>query len=480
MRRLMCVLALSALGAPAGVFAQAQRPPGPPRTEGSAPQGLTLGSLDVSVTWRNRVELWTWFDTPVGNNDYAFDNSLLRVGVGQTRKPFDWRVEVAQPTYFSVPDNAVAPRRRRALGIGRQLLRCQRAHSNQGTLFLKQAFLQFKQLGKSTLKVGRFEFFDGTEAKIPDPTVRGWCSRASRIDCSRTKRFPWRSAAWTARCSHGAPARTPSAGSAARPTAGGVHLDGWKELDIEVYYGAYNRAVKDAPAAPDRSGRSPSATSIIVTTSLKPDNRPAAIRAAERRDKNPSLDDLRRRLRPRLRRRQVRQVRHARLGRDADRIVGEVVAACERRVRRMRAGSRASRRLKPWLRAGYRYSSGDDNPAGRPKRHLLSGPGCHAAVFARFPFYNMMNLKDAYGLFAIAAEPEGHDSQRGAQPPARQRRGPLVRRRRARAVGRVRLRGASELRPRLAGHLLGPERRHAGRFLTWASICTMDMQPATT
>src|SRR6476619_4006903 len=109
MRRLMCVLAVSALGTPAVVFAQAQRPPGLPRTEGAGQQGLTLGSLDVSVAWRNRVELWTWFDSPAGNNDYAFDNSLLRVGVGQTRKPFNWRVEVAQPTYFSVPDDAVAP-----------------------------------------------------------------------------------------------------------------------------------------------------------------------------------------------------------------------------------------------------------------------------------------------------------------------------------------------------------------------------------
>ena len=70
-------------------------------------------------------------------------------------------------------------------------------------------------------------------------------------------------------------------GFGARPTAGGVHLDGWKELDIEVYYGAYNRAVKTNNGA----GSFRAFTVGYVDHRddvVKPDNRPTAIRAADR------------------------------------------------------------------------------------------------------------------------------------------------------------------------------------------------------
>ena len=53
--------------------------------------------------------------------------------------------------------------------------------------------------------------------------------------------------------------------------------------------------------------------------------------------------------------------------------------------------------LKPWLRAGYRSSSGDDNPQDGRNGTFYQALGATRRS-ARFPFYNMMNLKDAYGL----------------------------------------------------------------------------------
>src|SRR6185437_6980641 len=37
--------------------------------------------------------------------------------------------------------------------------------------FLKQAFVNFKHLGPASLKLGRFEFFDGMEVKPQDPML---------------------------------------------------------------------------------------------------------------------------------------------------------------------------------------------------------------------------------------------------------------------------------------------------------------------
>jgi hypothetical protein len=57
-------------------------------------------------------------------------------------------------------------------------------------------------------------------------------------------------------------------------------------------------------------------------------------------------------------------------------------------------------RLKPWLRAGYSWSSGDSNP--NDNRHetffqILPTP----RPYARFPFFNMMNNKDTFGILIL-------------------------------------------------------------------------------
>ncbi|SPE33938.1 conserved hypothetical protein [Candidatus Sulfopaludibacter sp. SbA3] len=57
-------------------------------------------------------------------------------------------------------------------------------------------------------------------------------------------------------------------------------------------------------------------------------------------------------------------------------------------------------RLRPWLRGGFTYGSGDGNPSDN--RHetffqLLPTP----RPYARFPFFNMMNTEDGYGILLL-------------------------------------------------------------------------------
>ena len=56
--------------------------------------------------------------------------------------------------------------------------------------------------------------------------------------------------------------------------------------------------------------------------------------------------------------------------------------------------------LKPWLRAGYNYGSGDDNASDQTHGtffQVLPTP----RVYARLPFFNMMNSRDSFGELIV-------------------------------------------------------------------------------
>ena len=48
-----------------------------------------MGPLQININWRERTEDWHWFQGNTGNSDYAFWDSLLRIGIGQTGPHFD-------------------------------------------------------------------------------------------------------------------------------------------------------------------------------------------------------------------------------------------------------------------------------------------------------------------------------------------------------------------------------------------------------
>jgi len=56
--------------------------------------------------------------------------------------------------------------------------------------------------------------------------------------------------------------------------------------------------------------------------------------------------------------------------------------------------------IKPWLRGGYSWTSGDNNPDDATHGtffQILPTP----RPYARFPFFNMMNNQDAYGFLLL-------------------------------------------------------------------------------
>jgi len=183
-------------------------------------------------------------------------------------------------------------------------------------------------------------------------------------------------------------------GFAGRPTRGVFQVDGWGELDITVVYGAVTAPVGTGARVgewrafgigyfDDREGV------------LKTDSRPAVARRADTKDikigtfgghylqavptsKGP-VD--------------VMAWGAAQVGSwgALDQRAGSFAVEAG-----WQPNAKALSRVAPWFRGGYNYGSGDRNP--NDDRHgtffqLLPTP----RIYARFPFFNMMNTGDGFG-----------------------------------------------------------------------------------
>jgi hypothetical protein len=355
-----------------------------------------LGPIDISINWRTRTEGWSWFEGNTGNSQYPLWDSLLRIGIGQTRETVDWFAEAEQASILGLPNDAVVAAPQGQLGLGGTYYAANGNETNNASIFLKQAYVNFKHLGRSSVKIGRFEFFDGMEVKPKDPTLAavvqtriahrlisnfGFAAVQRTFDGGQ---FSWNSG----------PNNVTFFGS--RPTQGVFQVDGMSELDVETYYGAFNHAVNT-----DHGAGSFRVFALGYVddrnTVLKTDNRSAGSRTAD-----------------------LGKVQLATWGADYAHVInteaagkfdflawgavqtGSWGALTQRSAAFVgEAGWQpVTKILKPWISAGYSYGSGDGNP--KDSTHgtffqVLTTP----RQYARFPFYNMMNNEDAYATLNL-------------------------------------------------------------------------------
>jgi hypothetical protein len=355
-----------------------------------------IGPFEISINWRTRAEGWNWFEGKTGNSDYPLWDSLLRIGIGQTRERIDWFAEMEQPSILGLPNDAVVAAPQGQLGLGGNYFAANNNQVNNASVFLKQAYVDFKHLGPARLKLGRFEYFDGAEVKAKDPTLATVVQ--TRISSRLISNFSF--AAVQRSFDGGQFSLNGGANNftffSARPTAGVFQVDGMPELDIEVYYGAFTHSFDSAHGAAqvrvfglgyvdDRN------------TVLKTDNRSTAARTAD-----------------------LNKIEIATYGGDYvqvinttnagkfDYLVWGVFQGGSWGTLTQRAGAFVGEagwqlpvtHLKPWLSAGYSYGSGDGNPNDSTHGtffQVLTTP----RQYARFPFYNMMNNEDFYGTLNL-------------------------------------------------------------------------------
>jgi len=358
-----------------------------------------LGNVNFSGSLRTRVYGWDWFAASSGDNHYVFSGSILRLGISQNRGGWNWNAEFALPMLLGLPANATGTGSQQgALGFGGNYFTANGGSQNAAMIFPKQLYIRFNSLGGSKtnqLEIGRFEFLDGSEVVPTSPTLAAL--RRDRVNARLLGNFSFTDVGRSMDgilYTHTTPTDT-LAFTAAIPTRGVFQVDGWGWNKVAFGYGSYTHESS-------RGGHSADTRVFVIEYEdwrhiLKTDNRPLAIRQRD-------LDNIR-----------------------IDTFGGHTVHVFERTagtfdvllwgsaqtgrwgIQQHRAGAvdieggiqpRLLPRLKPWLRGGYYWGSGDGNP--NDKTHgtffqLLPTP----RPFARFPFFNMMNNEDTFGVLIL-------------------------------------------------------------------------------
>src|SRR5712692_3001064 len=76
--------------------------------QGALTQPVSIGDVVVTGSLRTRAYGWDWFGgTP--NGSYTYPASLVRIGLSESKKAYDWQLELALPLLFGLPEHAIGP-----------------------------------------------------------------------------------------------------------------------------------------------------------------------------------------------------------------------------------------------------------------------------------------------------------------------------------------------------------------------------------
>ncbi len=364
--------------------------------------------LVLTATGQNREEVWNWFDPPPAANGHSYENqyhflgSWVRVGFGYRLERVKGFVEVMSPYLINLPDNATAPPPQGLLGLGANYFDPNRS-VNDASVFLKQGYLEFRDIGLEGLsfKGGRFEFLDGAEYQPPqlDPEL-GWLVR-NRIAQRLVANFGFSD---VMRSFDGAVAgygndKFQATAMYSVPTKGVFDLDGMEELSgIDLAYASLN--------AGPRLFRSGLWGNSMLRVFYIFYNDGRGIPLVDNRRLSGSKAD-------------TQAVSIDTIGADYLRVVpagpgtadfliwtaGQLGKWGNQNQRAYAIVAEAGYRLnevawKPWLRLGYTAGSGDDSRGGSTHGtffQILPTP----RLYAFFPFFNMMNVDDAMAQMVL-------------------------------------------------------------------------------
>ncbi len=384
---LILILSLSAINANGQAVAPA------------SPDTLKLGTVTVTGSLRSRVYAWDWFQPTSGNNNYQFSGNILRVSFSENRRTWQWNAELAAPFLLALPqDSTGTGPQQGALGFGSNYLTANQGDRNNAMVFPRQLYVEFDRLNgeKGHLKLGRFTFLDGSELAPKNATLA--TLKRDRVTQRLLGDFGFSDIGRSFDGLHYSYSSSSSDNVtiiAAVPTRGVFQVDGWGWNRVGFGYAAYTRDWG--------RGRHTADTRLFLIEYddwrhvLKTDNRPLA-------DRRGDTDNIR-----------------------IDTFGGHTLHALETSAgtfnlmlwgaaqtgrwgfQRQRAAAIDAEagvqpkflpKLKPWLRGGFTWGSGDGNPKDNTHRtffQLLPTP----RPYARFPFFNMMNTEDAFGALIL-------------------------------------------------------------------------------
>ncbi|MBI5281823.1 MAG: alginate export family protein [Candidatus Solibacter usitatus] len=378
----------------------AQAPAAAAKPAAAAPAAfkpIKWGNVVVSGSLRTRLEMWDWF-AGNANNDYAFSGNLFRLSFAQTLKKVDWQLELAAPVLLGLPKDAIAPAPQSQFGLGGNYYAANKNSQNAAMLFPKQGYVRFKGLfgdKDQSVRLGRFEWMDGGEAMPKDPTLAAL--KRDRVNQRLIGPFPWTHVGRSFDGGH----YTSNKGRinytlvGALPTRGAFQVDGWGNLKVGFVYGSVTGQTGGGKSAGEWR-----ALAIYYQDwrhVLKTDNRPAAVRQLDMNSIRigtygghyiHKVDTAAGTMNVML----WGVLQSGKWGRQ-DHAAGAID---------LEAGwqPKALPKLKPWLSGGYFHSSGDGDTQDNKHNtffQLLPTP----RLYARTPFYNMMNNEDIFGMLTV-------------------------------------------------------------------------------
>ncbi len=344
-----------------------------------------------TVTIRERTNVTEWFAGTPAAEKYAYQDSLLRVSVAQRIRHWDYQLELGQSAELALPSDAISSFPAQGqLGLGGTYFAANGKNNDPAAASFRQGFVRynFNHPGDS-LRAGRFEFFDGQETASRNPTL-SWL-QSNRIAQRLVGNFGFSNGQ---RSFDGVEGRMGGetwnlTAMAGRATQGVFNMNANPELNVDIQYAALTRSVAGQHIIVRGFGLGYHDGRTGLT---KTDNRSAAARALDHKN-----------------------IRIGTYG-------GDVIASApifkgvsgdflfwgagqfgtwgllnhSAGAIATEAGVRLdSVPTTPWLRGGYFRSTGDHNSTDGAHNtffQVLPTP----RIYARFPFYNLMNSTDAF------------------------------------------------------------------------------------
>jgi len=347
----------------------------------------------VSARQRTRLEDWSWYDAvPPGR--YSFLAVLSQVAIAQDRAAWRWRVDVAVPLLLGLPADAVQAAPAGQLGLGGSYAAASGGTSTATGVIVRQAFVEWRPVG-GAMKVGRFEFSDGAERIPADAGLAAM--KAQRIAQRLIGPFGFTHGQRSMDGLHafvkiGASQVTIAA---MRPTSGVFTVTrAGRSLPIDVGYASIVRGVRTQRSEVD--GRLFGVWYDDNRELVSTDNRPQGVRAIDARGIEVAtlgghLVGVRRVGTTRLDALSWLAVQRGRWGTQSHRAKAYAVEA---------GVQRTSWPGAPWARVGA-YASDGDVDAGDAAHGTFFQVLPTPRLYARFPFYNGMNIREQFATLAV-------------------------------------------------------------------------------
>jgi hypothetical protein len=380
-----------------GAICAAQSVTTPPAVPPPAP--LKIGDITVTGSLRSRAYDWDWFQPTAGDNSYAYSGNLLRIGFSQSRDSWDWNAEFGVPFILGLPSSPTGTGPQQgALGLGANYLSANSGSQNTAMIFPKQLYVRIDRMWGSkahTLQIGRFEFLDGSETSPKNATLAA--VKRDRVNQRLLGNFGFSDVGRSFDGIHYAYAGASDNITfvAAVPTRGVFQTDGWGWNRIGFGYGSYTKTWG--------KGRHAADTRFFVLEYddfrhiLKTDSRPLAVRKGD-------ADNIRINT---FGGHSVHAIQ-TKAG-TIDLLVWGALQTGRWGTQKQLSNAidfeggfqpKMLPKLKPWVRGGFYNGSGDGNPNDNKHEtffQVLPTP----RPFAKFPFFNMMNNRDEFGMLIL-------------------------------------------------------------------------------